>query len=292
MAFFSVVTATFNRGDLIHRVFESLMEQSFKDFEWVVVDDGSEDNTESVISGFESKSFFDIKYIKTDNAGKASALNTSLEHCDGVLYLVIDSDDWCDSNALDVLYQEYAVLQKMGVADEYFAISSLKRYQNGKVVGDDYSKLEKYGMTYIDRLNRGVVGDKWECLFFDKIKGHYYPIALGEKYMAPGYLYLILARDGYKTVFVNKSLSVVEYQFDGISRNSLRHRMASLSNTIRYYRYVYMSVPARYTIVGRWYANLVRFSFHASKFPSISIRYFPFYIVGLILFLVDKGKGI
>ena len=287
----SVVTATYNRAKLLHRVFDSLMEQTERRFEWVIVDDGSTDNTEHVVHDFQQLSFFAIKYIKTTNQGKASALNTSMEYCDGVLYLVIDSDDWCDPHALETFYKEYKGLTTLGIGtDEYFAISCLKRFSDGRIVGDDYSRMRKYGDTYIDRLNKGVKGDKWECLILDKIKGHSYPVIDGEKYMAPGYLWVQIADLGFKTVFVNESLSVVEYQQDGISQNNIKHRLASVNNTVRYYQDSYKLRSASMLVAGRYYSNYVRFSCHANSAPVFSVRFCLFYLVGVGLYLKDCIK--
>jgi|SRR5690606_4298924 len=287
--FFSVVTATYNRANLIHRVFESLMCQTYQNFEWVVIDDGSTDDTDVVIKNFVDQSFFHIKYVRIENGGKANALNSSLQHCEGILYLVLDSDDWCDADALEVLFNEYSSLDE-NERCQYFALSCLKRYQDGRVVGDDYSNLNKYGSTYIDRLNKNVKGDKWECLVFDKVRDCLYPLAANEKYMAPGYVWLKMAELGYMTVFINKSLSVIEYRSDGISLNNIKHRLSSLGNTIRYYKEFAKLRGATYWVRGRYYANYVRFSTHARLFPEFSMSLFPFAFVGLLLYLFDRAR--
>lgn len=285
---FSVVTPTYNRADLLSRVYLSLKKQSFKSFEWIVIDDGSTDNTLDVISEFKKDANFTIKYIKTKNSGKVSALNTSIEYCEGFFYLVFDSDDWCDSNALEVFYKEYLELKKEVNYDSYCALSALKRYQSGSIVGDDYARVNKYGLTYIDRINVGIKGDKWECLIFDKLKNEFYPVFNDEKYMAPSYVWLILANKGYKTVYINKSLSTIEYQLDGISKNNLNHRLNSLKNTIKYYNDFYDLEGLRYVRSGRFYTNFIRFSFHKSGNKKMKVKYTPFYILGFALFIKDK----
>lgn len=288
--FFSVVTPTYNRANLIGRVFESLRNQMFTNFEWVVIDDGSTDDTESVILSMKECAKFDIKYIRTRNQGKANALNESLKHCSGLLYLVFDSDDWCDSDALDVFYEEYIILKKRSDFEEYGALSALKRYQSNAIVGDNYDKIDKYKLTYIDRINRNIQGDKWECLILIKMKNLSYPVAKDEKYMAPSYIWLKLADIGLKTVFINKSLSTIEYQPDGISKNNLKHRLSSLDTTIKYYKDSYGLKDLKYTKASKYYANFIRFSLHGKRNFKISTRYLPFMSLGILMYLKDISR--
>lgn len=285
---FSVVTPTYNRADLLSRVYLSLKKQSFKSFEWIVIDDGSTDNTLDVISEFKKDANFTIKYIKTKNSGKVSALNTSIEYCEGFFYLVFDSDDWCDSNALEVFYKEYLELKKEVNYDSYCALSALKRYQSGSIVGDDYARVNKYGLTYIDRINNNIQGDKWECLIFNKMHHLLYPVAESEKYMAPSYIWLQLAKDNLKTVFINKALSTIEYQSDGISKNNLKNRLNSIKSTIKYYQFSYQLKNLSYTKSGRYYANYIRFCMHNESMGKMSLLYSPFYAIGVGLYIKDK----
>lgn len=288
--FFSVVTPTFNRCGLISRVYDSLSAQSYKAFEWIVIDDGSTDGTEELILSYKSTSWFPIKYVKTKNRGKAHALNTSQSYCSGQLYLVFDSDDWCDENALEIFYKEYVNLQNRNDFHEYCGLSALKRYKNKENVGDDYTKLKKYGLTYIDRANGKIKGDKWECLIFNSMKNINYPIFDNEKYMAPGYIWLSLADLGYKTVFINESLSTIEYQADGISKNSFINRYKSALSTTLYYKTVFGINGLNYLVKARYYMNYIRFSAHTKKMGTFDGHYAPSYIFGLFFFLYDKVK--
>lgn len=287
---FSVVTPTYNRANLIARVFDSLQSQTLTDFEWIVIDDGSTDDTELVVSKMKNQAKFNVKYVKTINQGKAKALNESLRHCNGVMYLVFDSDDWCDSNALEVFNEEYKKLKGLSVFNEYCSISCLKRYASGDVVGDDYKKISKYGDCYIGRLNKNIKGDKWECLFLDKLIGRYYPVVNNEKYMAPSYLWLQLAGEGYKTVFLNEVLSTIEYQADGISSNNLRHRYQSSKSTCIYYKDSFLLSKLNCRVRSRFYINYIRFSKGAGLAVKFNVLFFHLYFLGLILYRLDAFK--
>ncbi len=90
---FTVFTATYNCGHLIHRVFESLRKQTFKDFEWIVVNDGSTDNTEKIVREFETKADFPVKYYAQENKGKPAATNFGINRAEGELFIILDADD-------------------------------------------------------------------------------------------------------------------------------------------------------------------------------------------------------
>ena len=96
----TVFTPTFNRAHTIARTFNSLKQQTFKNFEWLIVDDGSTDSTEKVVEGFIESSDLNIRYIKKENGGKHTAYNLALEQAAGELFFVVDSDDWLPDNSL------------------------------------------------------------------------------------------------------------------------------------------------------------------------------------------------
>jgi GT2 family glycosyltransferase len=92
---FTVFTPTYNRAHTIGRVYESLRAQTFRDLEWLVVDDGSKDNTREVVEGFAREAGFPIRYVYKENGGKHTARNLAVKHASGELFLVLDSDDSC-----------------------------------------------------------------------------------------------------------------------------------------------------------------------------------------------------
>src|SRR6478672_7236545 len=91
---FSVVTATYNRAHTLGRTYESLQAQTFRDFEWIIVDDGSTDGTGSLVSGWAQESSFPIRYVSQENGGKHTALNHAVSVARGTFLASVDSDDW------------------------------------------------------------------------------------------------------------------------------------------------------------------------------------------------------
>lgn len=257
---FSVFTPTYNRAELISRVFDSLCAQTFRDFEWVIIDDGSIDDTARVIKAMRDKADFPIIYKARENRGKVQSVNEGLDMARGELFICFDSDDWCTSDALERIAEVWNGLPAEH-RDRYSGISCLKKYTNGQIVGEDYSRMKIYGDSYIDRFNRRIIGDKWEILRTDLHRASRYDVHADEKYMSPEYAWLMIGQL-HDTIFLNEALSIVEYQNDGISRNNLRHRLSSPVSMTRFY-YLAWQVSRPWKMKIRSAMNYARFSFHA-----------------------------
>lgn len=104
MCYITVCTPTYNRAYCLERPFNSLLRQTFKDFEWIVIDDGSTDNTSEIIEGFKKKAEFKIVYVKQSNKGRAAALNESYNHIKSKYVINLDSDDELVPDALQKIH--------------------------------------------------------------------------------------------------------------------------------------------------------------------------------------------
>src|SRR5262249_2422136 len=101
MPLFTVFTPTYNRAHTLHRVFDSLCAQTLRDFEWLVIDDGSSDSTRELIDNWTKSAHFTIRYIKQDHSGKHIAHNCAVREARGQFFLTLDSDDACTPQALE-----------------------------------------------------------------------------------------------------------------------------------------------------------------------------------------------
>src|SRR5258708_39119995 len=104
---FTVFTPTFNRSQTLSRVYEGLRLQTFRDFEWLIVDDGSTDGTKELVEKWQTESSFPIRYIYQENQGKPAAFNRGVQEAQGELFLTLDSDDACVPHALDRLKYQW-----------------------------------------------------------------------------------------------------------------------------------------------------------------------------------------
>lgn len=208
----TVFTPTFNRAHTIARTFNSLIQQTFKDFEWLIVDDGSTDSTEKVVEGFIESSDLNIRYIKKENGGKHTAYNLALEQAAGELFFVVDSDDWLPGNSLSDIA---ALSEKIMDDDSVGGVIALKMTPDGAVIGKKF-RQENCFATFRQLELTGQGGER-SIVFKTKITRKFpFPVIRGERFMPEGVVYDKFNQD-YKFVIKNNCLTTCEYQSNGLS---------------------------------------------------------------------------
>ncbi len=131
---FTVFTPTFNRAASIHRVYESLQSQVFHDFEWLIVDDGSEDDTADLVGNWIKEADFPIEYMKQSHAGKHIAWNHALRKAKGRFFIIADSDDGFVPNALERLLEVWKSIPREA-SGSYRGVTCRCVTNEGVVVG-------------------------------------------------------------------------------------------------------------------------------------------------------------
>lgn len=213
----TVFTPAYNRAHTIGRTYESLCRQTSKDFVWLIVDDGSVDDTKILVESWIREGKIDIKYIYQKNQGMHGAHNTAYRNIDTELNTCIDSDDYMPDDAVETIVKFW---QKYG-SEKYAGIIGLDQMEGGGIIGSKFPD-GLVETTLYDFYARGGTGDKKMVYRTDVIKKYpEYPIFQGEKYVSLGYKYLLIDQD-YKLLTINKPLVIVEYQQDGSSMNMYR----------------------------------------------------------------------
>lgn len=213
----TVFTPAYNRAHTIGRTYESLCRQTCQDFEWLVVDDGSVDNTRELIEGWIKERKIQIRYIYQDNQGMHGAHNTAYRNIDTELNVCIDSDDYMPDNAVEKILSFWA---KYG-SDKVAGIIGLDQVESGEIIGTGFPEKMKE-TTLMGYYAQGGRGDKKLVYRTDVIKKYpEYPIFEGEKYVGLAYKYNLIDQD-YKLLVLNEPLVIVEYQADGSSANMYR----------------------------------------------------------------------
>lgn len=214
---FTVLTPTFNRADLLTRLFKSLQRQTFRNFEWVVINDGSTDNTEDIIKNFQvSDPGFEIKYLYQENGGKHRALNAGMKIAEGNMIFVADSDDWLPESALaDCDEVERSIPSE--VKNQYAGIGGLDGYKTGQLVGKTYNSDDYLDITFFERENYGIYGDKKEIYYADVLRQYPFPEIDGEKFLTEAIVYHRIAASGLKIRYFQRIIYLVEYQSNGLS---------------------------------------------------------------------------
>lgn len=214
---FTVFTPTYNRAYIISVLYKSLCRQSFTDFEWVVVDDGSTDNTEELITSFIAEKRLDISYVKVPNGGKHRAINRGVELAKGELFFIVDSDDYLTDNAL----QRIDEVEKTIPAEEkphFCGVCGLKGYSAERIVGSTF-KGETLDCTILDRKKHGISGDKAEVFYTAVMKKYPFPVFEGENFLTEAVVWHRMAADGLKLRFFNETVYICDYLPDGLSAN-------------------------------------------------------------------------
>ena len=213
----TVFTPTFNRAYTLHKCYESLRRQTSKDFVWLIIDDGSSDNTKELVESWINEKEVDIRYHYQNNKGMHGAHNTAYELIDTQINTCIDSDDYMTDDAVEKIVEFWKSNRNRGLA----GFVALDAYENGKIIGtklpSDVSET-----TYFDIYNTlGVKGDKKFIYRSDLTKLYPYPIFEGEKYVSLAYKYAKLD-DDYKLGIMNEVVCIVEYMEDGSSLNMFK----------------------------------------------------------------------
>lgn len=217
----TVFTPTFNRAYCLEQCYQSLVRQGNQDFLWLVIDDGSTDETRDLVSSWIAEDKISIKYYYQANQGMHGVHNTAYSIIDTELNVCIDSDDFMPDNAIEnilTFWNELSLETKNNVA----GLIGLDAYKNGEVIGSGFpSDLEKSTLEKIhNRYN--ITGDK-KLVYRTEIVKKYpsYPIFEKERFVPLGTLYLMIDKD-YELMCLNKVLCIVEYMEDGSSRNMLK----------------------------------------------------------------------
>ena len=211
----TVFTPTYNRAYLLPQLYNSLLRQTNKDFIWLVIDDGSIDNTKELIQHWITDSKIDIQYIYQDNQGMHGAHNTAYKNINTELNVCIDSDDFMPNDAIHKILKFWKENKNNQVA----GIIGLDSDKNGKIIGTKIpEKIKKSSLSDL-YFKHKVKGDKKLILRTDVVKKYpNYPIFKDEKFVPLGYLYNLIDQD-YKLLTLNEVLCIVEYMEDGSSLN-------------------------------------------------------------------------
>lgn len=217
MATLTVFTPTYNRAYILNQCYESLVRQSCKDFIWLIIDDGSTDNTKELVEEWmKNDNKFEIRYHYKKNGGMHTGHNAAYELIDTELNVCIDSDDFMPDNAVELIVNFW---NKYG-SDKYSGIVALDVYKNGEVIG---CKLpNKKSTTLSGFYDNGGQGDK-KLIYRTEVINKYpsYPEFKGEKFVPLDYKYLLADQD-YELLIMNEAVCVVEYMEDGSSKNMFR----------------------------------------------------------------------
>lgn len=219
---FTVLTPTYNRAATLHRVYDSLRRQSFDDFEWLVIDDGSTDTTARLVGEWQAQAPFSIRYIWQANQHKKTAFNRGVREADGELLLVVDSDDELPADAMAILDAAWGAIPA-DARDTFVGVTGLCARPDGRIVGDRYPQ-DVLDSTAVDMyFHHHVRGEKFGCMRTEVLRAFPFPEDV-DGFVPESLVWWAVARAGFRSRFINQ---VVRIYHD--SADSLTHGAVSLS---------------------------------------------------------------
>lgn len=251
----TVFTPTYNRAHLLTRLYESLCQQTYKDFEWIIVDDGSTDQTQSLIKNLELRIKIDascdnsdfkglggIRYIRQSNGGKHRAINRGVQEALGELFFIVDSDDLLPEDALQTVVERWAA-----VRDDVCigGVCGLDMTPNGTVIGSGLPGREQISNSLDIRLKYHVTGDLKEVFRTSVLREFPFPEYESEKFCPEALVWNRIAQQ-YNLLYFNLPIYIAEYQEGGLTDRIVKVRMQSpMASTTCYQEMVSYDIPLK-----------------------------------------------
>ena len=285
----TVFTPAYNRAHTIGRTYESLCRQTCKDFEWLVIDDGSKDNTRELVEGWIAENRIPIRYIYQENQGMHGAHNTAYRNITTELNTCIDSDDYMPDDAVEKIITFW----KEHGSEEYAGIVGLDIKEDGSIIGNKFPE-DLLQTTLSGYYLNGGRGDKKLVYRTDVIQKYpEYPRFENERYFSTGYKYLLIDQD-YNLLTLNEPLVIVEYQTDGSSFGMWKQYWNN-PNGFRFLRKEHMKYYKSWKVKIRSCIHYVAHTIRAGKYkemcstpcPILTFLCIPF---GFVLYLITKHK--
>ncbi len=229
----SVLTPTYNRGEDLNRLYTSLIvnNNSNVEIEWLIMDDGSNDRTRTIVTNFIKQNIIKIKYFSQENQGKMAAINNLIKYATGDLIVDCDSDDYFAVGAFDTI-EKYAYLLKEN-KDEVYALVFLKNDSNGKTSGNKFPVDEYRSDMFSLYFREGIEGEK--ILVFDANirKKYIHELEADEKFITESRMYHKMDLE-YDVICINEPIIIGEYKEDGYTKNINK---IFKENPLGYYEY-------------------------------------------------------
>lgn len=234
---FTVFTPIYNRRKTVHRVFDSLMAQTYKNFEWLIVDDGSTDNVKELIDEYKKEADFNIRYYYKKNGGKHTAINYACLLTDSEYFLIIDSDDAIPPDAIEVFNKSWDSIPKEKQSLYWSVVGLCRDSKTGELIGDKFPD----GINEAEKpreLAKNVKGEKSSCMRTAVLKKFPFPEPEG-------------------TYFITES--IVWNKIDKV------YRQYYINDIVRIY---YQNEPD--SLMNSWYKNHVKEGYVSNYFWMVS----------------------
>ena len=227
----TVFTPTYNRAYILPELYRSLCNQSCQNFEWLIVDDGSSDNTSQIVDEFLKEGKITIRYFQQSNGGKHRAINKGLKEAKGDWFFIVDSDDRLTPDAI-----EWIINQGDDIKDnpDFAGLSGIRIYPDGRKIGggNDFGTIDSNAIEI--RLKYMVAGDLAEVFKTEILRQYPFPEFEGERFCPEALVWNRIAHK-YNLRFIHKGIYICEYLGDGLTANIIKVRRNSPRASMTYY---------------------------------------------------------
>jgi len=227
----TIFTPAYNRAYILPQLYKSLCAQTCSDFEWLIVDDGSTDDTNSLIEKYLHEGRVKIRYFRKENGGKHRAINFGVKEAFGQWFFIVDSDDCLTSDAVAWIQKTAELIED----DNRFAgLSGIRIKPNGEKIGGggNFGNIDANAIDI--RLKYGVVGDLAEVYKTDILRQYPFPEIEGEKFCPEALVWFRIARQ-YMLRYCHKGIYVCEYLSDGLTAKITKLRRESSTASMIFY---------------------------------------------------------
>lgn len=213
----SILTATYNRAEYLENLYKSILENNKTNLEceWIIIDDGSKDDTKIRVEEFINQNKIEIKYHFQENSGKMNAINYATQISEGDLIIDCDSDDYLAENAFELIEKNS---KKLFENKELYAICFLKKDENGKISGKKFPKENELTTMFDLYFKYNIEGEKI-LVYNSKIRKQYkHEIENNENFITEARMYHKMD-EKYKIICINEPIEIGEYIQDGYTKN-------------------------------------------------------------------------
>ncbi|GIM54971.1 glycosyltransferase family 2 protein [Capnocytophaga cynodegmi] len=280
----TIFTATFNRSKYLSKLYDSLCRQTFPSdyFEWLIVDDGSSDETEVLVNSWIKENKICIYYQQQKHGGKHRAVNKGLDLAKGELFFIVDSDDFLPEKSLEIAMKYYLSVKE---DSDIIGVVGLMATPQGNIIGGKTfpNILES---NLIERKNKyGITADMAKVIKTEKFREFYFPDIPGENFVAESIVWNRMAVK-YKFRYFNEIIYIAEYLEGGLSNNSIRNRRKNPIYATTLYKELVKNPHSNFKTKMKSAINYWRFALCNKK---IIIKDTPLFITPVYLFTLPIG---
>lgn len=230
----TIFTPTYNRAYILDELYQSLCKQNSQDFEWLIVDDGSKDNTKNLVESFIKENRISIKYFFQKNGGKHRAINKGVEKAEGELFFIVDSDDSLTTDSIESILISWDALADK---TQYSGLCFRKKYINTDLTIGKKFPYHEFDSNSLDmEFKLKIAGDMALIYKTTVLKQYHFPEIIGENFVPEGLVWLKIAHSGLFLRCIDKAIYRCEYLPDGLTKNFSSNLKRNPKGFMLYYK--------------------------------------------------------